>query len=77
MREEVREAGFLYMDDFATAVLLAQVVHVDNAGHRGSDEPRKSKQTIDHVGKTVQEQVPVVGITVLQVVARVVDQDAK
>jgi hypothetical protein len=74
MTDQVCETGFLYLDDLSGGILVGQVVQVDNAGNSGGNQPRKSEQTVDHVGKSIQQEVPVVRVSVLQVVAGVVDQ---
>ena len=74
MRDKVCKASLLYLDDLALAISFRQVVQMDDAGDRGGDQPREAKQAIDHVAESIQQEIPVIRVTMLKVVAGVVNQ---
>jgi len=47
---------------------------VNNARNCGCNEPRKTEEPADHVEEAIEEEIPVVGFAVLQVVVWIVDQ---
>lgn len=55
-------------------VSLSQSLKVDDAWDSGSNQPRKSKESFDHVEEATEHQVIVVGFTMFQVVGLVVDK---
>lgn len=74
VREEVGQSRFLDLDDLSVLVFLGQVVQVNNARHGGGYEPWKTQKAVHHVGDTVNEKIPVVGLAVRQLVGGIVDQ---
>ena len=62
------------MNDLSILVLFGKIVQVNNARDSGSNQPWKAKKSVDHISEPVEEQVQVVGFSMLQIVARIVDQ---
>lgn len=71
---EVCQACLLYLDDVAILVSVGQVIQVNDARDGGSHEPRETQETVDQIAKAIAQEVPIVGVSVLQVVTGVVDQ---
>mmetsp|Transcript_81 Transcript_81/g.175 ORF Transcript_81/g.175 Transcript_81/m.175 type:complete len:307 (-) Transcript_81:492-1412(-) len=74
MGDQVCQAGFLNLHDLSRRVLIGQVIQVNNARHSGGNQPRQTEQSIHHVGETVQQEIPVVRVSMLEIVTGVVDQ---
>ena len=69
------QTGLLDFDELAVLVLLGDTIGVvDAAGHSGGNGPWETKHSVDEVEATTQKKIVVVGISVLQLVALVVDQ---
>ena len=72
--EKHGQTSFLDFEELAVLVLLGETVEVDDAGHSGGDEPWETKHSVDEIEAATQKKIVVVGFSVLQLVALVVDQ---
>ena len=74
MGKEEGQASLLDRCDLAVTVLLGECVEVDDARHRCGNQPRKSKHSVDQVENSIQAEIVVVCLAVLQVIVGVIDQ---
>ena len=74
MREQHRQPSLLHTDKLAILILLGQCIEVDDARHCGGHEPRQTQHSVDEVEDSVQHEIVVVCLTVLQLVVLVVDE---
>ena len=70
----MRQTGLLDRDKFAILVFFGEGMQVDDAGDSSSNQPRQSQDTVDAVEDTNKDEIIVVSLSVLELVALVVYQ---